>query len=65
MGTMSEIYDAEELPEGKFLVPLNRIYWYQHKYPCLSAKLICAEYKRVYFCGVQNAIDVIIPEVVW
>ena len=65
METLSEIYDTKELPEGKFLVTLNGIYWYQQKWPCLSEKYIFVKYNRAYFCGVQNAIDVIIPEGVW
>ena len=56
---MSERYDIEELPEGKFPIYFILIYYYQREDPFLTEKPKCAEYQKGYFCGGHNTIEIL------
>ena len=54
METVSELYDIEELPEGKFTLSFKIIDRYQREELMLTEKLTCAEYKKGSFRGGRN-----------
>ena len=59
---MSEIYDIEEIPDGMSPLSFNLINHYQREDPLLTEKLKCAEYKKGYFCGGRNTIELVTYE---
>ena len=56
---ISEIYDTKELPGGMFEIKFNLIGQYQQKDPLPAAKFTYEKYKRSYFHGGQNTIDIL------
>ena len=53
---MSERYDIEELPEGKFPIYFILIYYYQREDPFLTEKPKCAEFTKGSYCRGRNTI---------
>ena len=56
---MSEIYNINELPEGKFQISFNIIDRYQREDPILSEELNSAEYQKGSFRGGRNNIELV------
>ena len=54
-----EMYDIEELPIGKFPIIFKTINHYQQEYPTIKANLLSAKYKKGYFPGGRNYINLV------
>ena len=56
---MLELYNIDEIPDGKFILPLKLIDRYQKEETFLSENLNVQNTKRAIFCGVQNTIGLV------